>query len=142
MNKSFLELKSLLEGQCIKEILPPDADEAICKFVLFNGKSFRLHATDLGFWIEGTANSNGFYSSLIDLVHDYHNHERSYDDEYDWNPPDPIIHINTDTLSFTSAKEKEFKIHISSLTVKEFSLCKSDFNKLNDFCHSGMVVVK
>lgn len=70
MLKELQELKNLLEGQTVHLVLEPDAPEAVCKFVLQNGKSFRLHATDLGFWIEETGN-NGKYLSIDSLLTDY-----------------------------------------------------------------------
>ena len=65
------KLRSLLEGQKILQVLPPEASEAICKFVLENGVAFRLHANDLGFWIEETVSSQDqIYHNLDTLIND------------------------------------------------------------------------
>jgi len=125
-DKSFIQLKELLEGKTIKSVLPPDASEAICKFVLTNGKSFRLHATDLGFWIEGSSGDDGGYESLEDLLREYHHHEYDYLSEYGFDPPDCIITFDEKTVTFKSPKEKLFKMKYSSLSFEERELFKSD----------------
>jgi hypothetical protein len=69
------KLKCLLEGKTILQILPANkSTECICQFVLTDGSSFRLCATDLGFWVEETAGSDGIYRSLDSLFIDYSNH--------------------------------------------------------------------
>lgn len=77
MNKyqqiEFDKLKSFLEGATIVKIEEPNAPEAICKFVLQDGTAFRLHATELFFWIEETS-PEGKYSSLDVLIKDLSHH--------------------------------------------------------------------
>lgn len=50
---SLPELKKLLEGQTVLEVLPPKTEEGgLCKLVLSDGTQFNLCATELGWWIE------------------------------------------------------------------------------------------
>jgi len=125
-DKSFKQLKELLEGKTIKSVLPPDASEAICKFVLTNGKSFRLHATDLGFWIEGSTGGDDRYESLEDLLRDYSHHEHDYLLVYGYDPPNCIITCDEKTVIFKSPKEKSFKMNYSNLNSEEKECFKSD----------------
>lgn len=74
-NEALDQLRSLLEGHKVVHVLPPHAPEAICKLVLDNGTAFRLHATDLGFWIEKTVVSpDTVYQDMNSLVHDFYHY--------------------------------------------------------------------
>jgi hypothetical protein len=72
-NKDFQELKAAFEGKTIVSVDPPEAAEAIAKFTMSDGSCFRLHATDLGYWMESTIGKNQPYKSLETLLVDcYH----------------------------------------------------------------------
>ena len=109
------ELRRLLEGKTIKKVLLPNGSEAICRFVMEDGSSFRLHATDLGFWIEDTKGSSG-YNSLNSLIRDiYHNYNSDYEII--------IINIMDESLTFSvtdglssSTDDKIFTLKINKLT--------------------------
>jgi len=109
-NKEFKELQSLLEGKTIAAIEPPNASEAICKFVLTDGTAFRLHATDLGFWIEKTAGIKG-YPSLDAMMTDYYHHV-SHTPDYG-SDLDAIVNLNEDTLEVVSPDGKVFTADIT-----------------------------
>jgi hypothetical protein len=50
--RNLKKIQSLLVGRTILKIEPPDDDEQIFKFVLVDGSSFKLYATELGWWID------------------------------------------------------------------------------------------
>jgi hypothetical protein len=110
-NNAFKELQSLLEGKTIAAIEPPNASEAIAKFVLTDGSAFRLHATDLGFWIEKTAGSQG-YPSLDSMMTDYYHHVSSLQ-EYNGDLPDALINLNGDILEVLSSDGRLFSADIT-----------------------------
>lgn len=132
MSKQIKELRSLLEGKTIQKIKDSKAPESICTFVMSDGSSFRLHATDLGFWIEETCNYNGRYSSLNALITDYGNHvmhltneyNRSINIKYDYNPPDGAYYlaldakiiIDSDNCKFIAPDGKEFIGNLSKFS--------------------------
>lgn len=66
-DKSFQELKALFEGKRVIAVEPPNAEEPIAKFTLDDGIIFRLHATELGFWIEKT-NAEGQPFPSLDAI--------------------------------------------------------------------------
>ncbi len=70
-NNSFTELKELMEGKTVLHVEPPEATEAICRFHMSDGSVFRLHATDLGFWVEKTIEPGSSYETLDQLFNDY-----------------------------------------------------------------------
>lgn len=109
------QLQTLLEGKTISKIEEPNASEAIAKFVMADGSAFRLHATDLGFWIEETRGANG-YNSLDTLIRDYYHHAYrlgSFAAE--------VYRLNSidDVLVFRSSDNTLFSIDISKLSKKE-----------------------
>jgi len=65
------ELASLMVGKTVIAVDPPCAGEAVAKFTLSDGTSFRLHATELGAWVEKTVASGGLYRSLDFMYRDY-----------------------------------------------------------------------
>lgn len=74
MSNIIEDLQDRLVGKIISAIEPSNGLEALCKFVMSDGSSFRLHATDLGAWIEEDIKSDGFYpdiNSLAQAVHNY-----------------------------------------------------------------------
>src|SRR5271165_621276 len=110
-NNAFKELQSLLEGKTISAIEPPNASEAIAKFVLTDGTAFRLHATDLGFWIEKTAGTKG-YPSLDAMMTDYYHHVSSLR-EYNGDFPDALVNLNGNILEVVSPDGKTFTADIT-----------------------------
>ena len=110
-NNAFKELQSLLEGKTIQSIEPPNAAEAIAKFVLTDGTAFRLHATDLGFWIEKTAGAKG-YPSLDAMMTDYYHYVSSLW-EYNGDFPDALVNLNGNILEVVSPDGKTFTADIT-----------------------------
>jgi hypothetical protein len=113
-NNAFKELQSLLEGKTIAAIEPPNAAEAIAKFVLTDGTAFRLHATDLGFWIEKTAGIKG-YPSLDAMMTDYYHHidTENLPSKYAWDLPDAIVNLNGNILEVMAPDGKLFTADIT-----------------------------
>ena len=116
------ELKTRLEGKTILRIDPPNAGEAICKFVLTDGSAFRLHATDLGYWVEEAEGPNG-YNSLNGLIIDYGHHMYNLLPKYDFDPPHAKITISSDdVIDFIAPDGKQFVICVKNLSDKEIAI--------------------
>jgi len=67
-------LRDRLVGKQITAIETATATESICRFVMDDGTSFNLHATDLGAWISEGPGLDGHYKTLtsfFDAAHDY-----------------------------------------------------------------------
>lgn len=119
--KEIDKLKNLLEGKTILRIEEPNAPEAICKFVLADGVAFRLHATELGFWIEETTDGN--YFSLDVLVKDI-SHHMFYDLGFDSQLS--ISKIDDKVFFACKDKDKDFVILESKLSEVEKRILNSD----------------
>lgn len=106
-SKQLKQLQSLLEGKTIAAIEKPNAAEAIAKFVLTDGTAFRLHATELGFWIETTAGVEG-YNSLDDIMTDYGHYTYDLIPKYKFDLPDAIVNMNGFILEVIAPDGKVF----------------------------------
>jgi hypothetical protein len=104
---SFDTLQSYFVGKTIQAVEPPDASACIARFILTDGTAFRLHATDLGYWIEDTAPKDGAYRSFNAAVIDYTHHMYSFK-EYD--VPLPKVEITDGTIWITAPDERSFVI--------------------------------
>ena len=107
MKDPLAQLRSLMVGKKVMVVDPPGAGEAICKFVLDDGKAFRLHATELGFWIEETAGVNG-YGSLNALITDYGHHMYNLLPQYDFDPPSATITVEAGLVEVKAPDGKSF----------------------------------
>ena len=116
-NDSFKQLKSLFEGKIVVAVEPPNAAEAIAKFVMSDGSAFRLHATDLGYWIEPTlADKSDTYKSLAMLFTDYYQLECSGSSGQAWDV-EPMILINKDIVRLMAPNNgNEYIINRSDMT--------------------------
>lgn len=110
MDNIVKQLSDLLVGKTIERIENPNASEAIAKFVMTDGTAFRLHATNLGAWIEKTVakNKDDLYSSLTDLIADY-----------DYETKEPPIYYDEEPIRFVAPNGKQFRINHSALTQQE-----------------------
>lgn len=125
MNNQLSKLRSLLEGKTILKIEEPGASEAIAKFIMMDGSAFRLHATELGFWMEETISSNaGFYPSLTGLAIDYGHYMYNLMPHYNFNPPPANSIIEDDAVIFLSPDDKRWRIKLSSLSETEKNIIK------------------
>jgi hypothetical protein len=115
----FEDLKSRLEGKTVIKIEDPCMREVICKFVLSDGTAFRLHATDLGYWIEETEGVNG-YSSLHSLLTDYGRH--IYEAYGYKESPDAKIVISGSVVEFSAPDGKVFMGDVSKFSEYEQKL--------------------
>lgn len=132
--ESFEKLKHLLEGKTISKIEPPEASEAICKFVMEDGSAFRLHATELGFWTEETIGiDNRFYKNLDQLIIDYDHYTYVLKPSYNYNLPAAKIVITHDVFSsedveeiinFIAPDNKSFSIKSKNLSKEELKIVR------------------
>lgn len=138
-SKDFQQLKTLLEGKTILKIEEPHVAEAICKFVMADGTAFRLHATDLGYWIEETVSGAQGYQSLDALINDYYHH--TYGTA--WNSSgdvSPDFNNDGKILTFSAPDGKHFDIAISRLTETETNIINNNkalYHLLDAFCLGG-----
>ena len=115
------QLRSLLEGKTIAKIEEPGVSEAIAKFVMTDGSAFRLHATELGFWIEGTiASPDSDYPSLTALAVDYCHHAYSSNRDYDDTPA--TIVLENDRVAFFAPDDTAYSVKLTSLTATELNI--------------------
>lgn len=84
MSNILDEIKKRMEGKTVLRVEAPQADEAICLFHMSDGTVFRLHATDLGAWIEDTVTPGASYATLNLLFRDYAHHASRLND---YGPP-------------------------------------------------------
>jgi len=68
MSNIIEQLQNRLVGKIIKAVEPSNGLEALCKFSMSDGSSFRLHATDLGAWIEEDVTDEGYYPNIDSLA--------------------------------------------------------------------------
>ena len=117
----FQKLKEAFEGRTIIAVEPANAQEAICCFKLSDGKAWRLHATDLGYWLEETAGFEG-YSSLTNLLTDYGHHVYWLLTKYDYELPDARIKILENDITVTAPDDKVYTIAKSKCSEAELKI--------------------
>jgi hypothetical protein len=105
-DKDFQTIKQAFLGKTVVSVDPPEADEAIAKFTMSDGSCFRLHATDLGYWIEQTVGVGQPYKSLETLFVDYYHCA---------NVQEPTVEITPASLMLVSPAGNTFRIHRSCL---------------------------
>jgi hypothetical protein len=118
---TFEKLKEVFEGKTVVAVEPGDAAESICRFVLSDGKAWRLHATDLGYWLEETAGFEG-YTKLTNLARDYHHHVYWLAAKYDYDVPDAKVEVKDTEIIITSPTEKVFTISRSKCSENEMKI--------------------
>lgn len=124
MSKDYLaELRQRLLGKRIVAIDPPEAREAICKITTDDGKAFRLHATDLGWWMEDTIQPNGKYGSFHTLMQEYYNHSYELAPQYGFDVPEPTVTYENGKLTLTAPDGKTFDLEDAHLTEWEMKVC-------------------
>ena len=109
MTDALDNIRARLIGQTILDIEPGITSESICTFVLANGTRFRLHATDLGFWVEDTAGPDGTYKDLTALITDYRHHTYSLDPVYNFDLPVPTVVLQAGVLELMAPDGKVFQ---------------------------------
>jgi hypothetical protein len=61
------EVVKRLAGKVVWGVESSPADSALCRIITSDGKSFRIHATELGSWVEDDASVEGDYPSIAAL---------------------------------------------------------------------------
>lgn len=117
-DKSFQELKALFEGKRVIAVEPPNAEEAIAKFTLDDG-IFRLHATELGFWIEKTNAEGQPFPSLDAILLQYSHNQWACGGAVE-----PKVLITRDRMTLTTPDHPDLFVHIPSLAPWEQALCR------------------
>jgi hypothetical protein len=123
-DEQLAQLRSLLLGKTIKDIVAPNAMEGICKFIMEDGSAFRILATELGWWIEETvARPMDPYPSLTQLFDDYHNTwylgRGSLDEEAE-------VEVVDDKLMVCSPSGASYCIALKSLSPWELQVVKDE----------------
>ena len=120
MNSALEELRKRIEGKTTVKVEEPNAAEAICKFTLSDGTAFRLHATDLGFWIEDTVVNNSKYTNFTSMFTDVYHHQSNIE---------PTVVIDSNDLKITTDDGRVFIADISLLSKWERKVCKHKKSK-------------
>lgn len=111
------QLADLLVGKIITAISSPvAASECICQFTMADGSQFRLHATDLGAWIEKAPGTDGLSDSLDALIGEYSHYSYHIRTDFDF---DPHVFLKDDVLTITAMDGKEFKGKVSSFSAED-----------------------
>lgn len=85
-------LSQLLVNKNVVAVELTDVGEGdVALFVLSDGTRFRIHATDLGAWVEETEFTDGLYRSLNALIVDYHHHTYRLAPKYNFDLPKPKV---------------------------------------------------
>ncbi len=111
MSSIVNKLRALLVGKTIAAIESPNATEAICRFEMTDGTSFRLHATDLGAWIEKATRIGEPHKSLFGeagIFSEYAHHVYYHDNREPKGvdiTADKVTIIAQDGRAFTAKRE-------------------------------------
>lgn len=87
------KLRSFLVGKTVQAVDPTTETESIFRISLTDGTCVRVHATDLGWWVEGTVVPGGAYLGLAGLFLDYGHHLYQLEAQFDFEVPDPKVMI-------------------------------------------------
>lgn len=133
-DEAFELLKNNLEGKTIKRIDPSNAEAGICKFVLDDDTVFRLHANDLGYWIEDCIHEDGQYKSLTALINDIYNENISL-----FNKSKNFVKINNnnDIYTFSTKSNKQYMIDFNCLKDFEKDIIKNKKKRLEEASELG-----
>lgn len=63
MDNYLDKIRDRFEGKRVVRVEPPGISECIAKFVMDDGSSFYLCATDLGYWVQDAPGSDGCSNS-------------------------------------------------------------------------------
>jgi hypothetical protein len=118
------KLNELLCGKTIIAIDHDGASESIARFTMSDGVRFRLHATELGAWIERTSNVNEIYISLGDLLEDYSKHYSALGEDYNWDVPNAKIKIADNILELKAPDGRLFKGQIDKFVSNDQAVIK------------------
>lgn len=117
MYSSALEaLKKHMEGKTVVKVEPPQAPEAVCKFHMSDGSVFRLHATDLGSWVEETVRPDETYKSLDALFRDYGHHVYLSDNQT------PNVELRAHSVALTAPDGRLFMAMHQDLSEADLKL--------------------
>lgn len=111
------ELSKLLVGKKVEKVEKAGVAESIALFTMEDGTKFRLHATDLGAWVEHLGTSDLLVS--LDLVireycnHSYHNKVRE---------SAPTVTVENGILTIIDNEGKKTKGKISSFSKEDQEL--------------------
>jgi hypothetical protein len=110
-------LRERLVGKTIEALEPPDCRDAICRVDLSDGTSFRLHATDLGFWVEDTVRSGGMYRSIGAACGDYGRHHYALESASNFKKKirGPKVLAGIDVIEAIAPDGREFRISVLDL---------------------------
>lgn len=123
--EQFLELKKYFEGKTVLSVDPPEACEAIAKFTMTDGTAFRLHATDLGYWVEDTIPKGSQYSDFNSLFTDFDHHQYKLEEHFTGEDvPAPVVTVGEGILRLVSISGQSFEVKLSTLSAWERAVCE------------------
>jgi hypothetical protein len=122
--RALARLKERLEGKTVVSVEDSDASEVIAKFTMSDGTAFRLHATDLGYWVEDTVSGNGRYRSFEAIFLDVGRHQDGLQPQHDFRAPSPVAEIDGLVLRITTVDGRTFEGDMSKFTDWERLVCE------------------
>lgn len=114
------KLRRYLVGKTIVAVDPPEASEAICRITTNDGKVWRLHATELGFWIEDVLMPGMKADNLTTLLQEYYQH-RHYESPVEY---EPTVTIEGDVLVVVAFDGRRYEAFIPALNEWEQKIVK------------------
>lgn len=116
----FNQLKELLEGALITEVLEEKSPEALCRFKLEkNGKKFEftVFKNDLGTWIEGLQEEDRGFFDLQDMFEKIFDHNEVHNNENTYNVQTEILSA---LINFKCSCGKMFKTSLKTIRNSEY----------------------
>jgi hypothetical protein len=114
------KLRRYLVGKTVLAVDPPEATEAICRITTSDGKVWRLHATDLGFWIEDALKPGQKAVNFTVLFTEFDRYKH-YETPVEYEPP---VTVEGDVLVITAFDGKRFEAFIPALSEWEQMVVK------------------
>ncbi|OHD23351.1 MAG: hypothetical protein A2Y38_10425 [Spirochaetes bacterium GWB1_59_5] len=105
---SLEKLREFLVGKTVQAVDATTETESIFRITLTDDTCIRVHATELGWWIEGTAPPGGVYRGLTGLFCDYGHHHYEIEPDLDFDVPEPTLEIDGLRVKVVSAKGRAF----------------------------------
>ena len=102
------ELGRRMCGKTVVSVEAPHADEAVALFVMSDGSRVRLHATELGAWVEDTKVGE-LYESLDMLMRDYGHHRSHIGHDYGYQTPEPLVSFSDGVLELEAPDGRKFR---------------------------------
>jgi hypothetical protein len=114
-SKKYLnDLSHRITGKIVWAVEPPSPidTECLCRIITADGKSFRIHATDLGAWIEDDVDVDGLYPTLESVCIAVGAYRNAKLPEHGFTIGLPIVRVEGRTLIINAFDGSIFKLSL------------------------------